>query len=315
MEAAVDVQELIGSLFNIALVIMIVATMVSAGFTTTLGNLGAVLSRVGLVLMVLATGLIIRPLVGWGTAELFGLSEPAYIAMVLIAVVPGAPLGVKFVMGAKADVTTGATFQVLLAVVASFTFAPTANFILDAANLGDGVDLPVRDLLITIVFLQVLPFVVGLLIRHYNERAATEWNGFAGKIIGPSFMAVVVLALLSSWRMIIDLLGDRVIVAAVVFTVVMIVIGYFVSVGDYRTRAATALIQPGTNAGPAFAAVAIAFGNDPAILGAVTAIIFIQIVVTAPIGTWMGRDKDDPRSEDQGKTDSIAESAEGTPNG
>jgi BASS family bile acid:Na+ symporter len=306
---------LIGSLFNIALVIMIVATMVSAGFTTTLGNLGAVLSRVGLVLMVLATGLIIRPLVGWGTAELFGLSEPAYIAMVLIAVVPGAPLGVKFVMGAKADVTTGATFQVLLAVVASFTFAPTANFILDAANLGDGVDLPVRDLLITIVFLQVLPFVVGLLIRHYNERAATEWNGFAGKIIGPSFMAVVVLALLSSWRMIIDLLGDRVIVAAVVFTVVMIVIGYFVSVGGYRTRAATALIQPGTNAGPAFAAVAIAFGNDPAILGAVTAIIFIQIVVTAPIGTWMGRDKDDPRSEDQGKTDSIAESAEGTPNG
>ena len=284
-------------MFNIALVVMIVATMVSAGFTTTLGNLGAVLSRVGLVLMVLATGLIIRPLVGWGTAELFGLSEPAYIAMVLIAVVPGAPLGVKFVMGAKADVTTGATFQVLLAVVASFTFAPTANFILDAANLGDGVDLPVRDLLITIVFLQVLPFVVGLLIRHYNERAATEWNGFAGKIIGPSFLAVVVLALLSSWQMIIDLLGDRVIVAAVVFTVVMIVIGYFVSVGDYRTRAATALIQPGTNAGPAFAAVAIAFGNDPAILGAVTAIIFIQIVVTAPIGTWMGRDVEDPSAE------------------
>ena len=310
-----EVQELIGALFNIALVVMIVATMVSAGFTTTFANLGSVLSRVGLVLMVLATGLIIRPLVGWGTAELFGLSEPAYIAMVLIAVVPGAPLGVKFVMGAKADVTTGATFQVLLAVVASFTFASTANFILEAANLGEGVSLPVGDLLKTIVFLQVLPFVVGLLIRHYNERAATEWNGFAGKIIGPSFMAVVVLALLSSWRMIIDLLGDRVLVAGVVFTVVMIVIGYFVSVGDYRTRAATALVQPGTNAGPAFAAVAIAFGNDPAILGAVVAILFFQIIGGGLISSWMGKDHGEPAEEGQEATDAAADMAGGTSNG
>ena len=82
-----DLQELIGALFNVALVIMIVATMVSAGFTTTFSMLGKVLSRVGLVLLVLATGLIIRPLVGWASAELFNLDESAYIAMVLLAVV------------------------------------------------------------------------------------------------------------------------------------------------------------------------------------------------------------------------------------
>ena len=309
-----EVQELVGALFNVALVVMIVATMVSAGFTTTFANLGAVLSRVGLVVLVLFTGLVIRPLVGWGTAELFGLAEPAYIALILLAVVPGAPLGVKFVMGAKGDVSTGATFQVLLAVVASFTFASTANFILGAANLGEGVSLPVLDLLKTIVFLQVLPFVVGLLIRHWNEKSALEWNVFAQKIVGPSFLAVVVLALLSSWRIIIDLIGDRVIVAGVVFTVAMIAIGYFVSMGGYRTRSATAMIMPGSNSGPSFAAVAIAFGNDPAILGAVTAIIFVQIVVSAPIGTWMGRDKEDPLAEDQGTTDSITESAGGTNN-
>lgn len=309
-----DVQELIGALFNIALVVMIVATMVSAGFTTTFANLGAVLSRVGLVVLVLITGLVIRPLVGWGTAELFSLSEPAYIAMVLLAVVPGAPLGVKFVMGAKGDVTTGATFQVLLAVVASFTFAPTANFILETASVGEAVSLPVADLLKTIVFLQVLPFAAGLLIRHWNEKSALEWNGFAQKIIGPSFLAVVVLALLSSWRMIIDLIGDRVLLAGIVFTVVMIVVGYFVSVGGYPTRAATAMIQPGSNSGPAFAAVAIAFNNDPAILGAVTAIIFMQIVVSPVIGTWMGKDKDS-EAEDGEQSESVTETVEGTPNG
>jgi BASS family bile acid:Na+ symporter len=138
---------------------------------------------------------------------------------------------------------------------------------------------------------QVLPFVVGLLIRHFNEKAALDWNKFASKIIGPSFLAVVALALLGSWQMIIGLIGDRVLLAGIVFTVIMIVVGYFFSMGGYRTRAATSMIQPGSNSGPAFAAVAIAFNNDPAILGAVTAIIFMQIVIAAPIGTWMGRNK------------------------
>ena len=65
----------------------------------------------------------------------------------------------------------------------------------------------------------------------------------------------------TSWRLIIDLIGDRVIIAAIVFVVVMAVIGYFLSVGGYPTRAATSMIQIGSNSGPSFAAVAIAFGN------------------------------------------------------
>jgi BASS family bile acid:Na+ symporter len=306
----VTVQELLGSLFNIALVVMIVSTMVSAGFTTTFAAIGKVLSKVLLVVLVLVTGLVLRPLVGWGLAELFSLDTPAYIAMILLAVVPGAPLGVKFVMGARGDVTTGAVFQVLLAVVASFTFAPTASWILDAADVGEDISLPVADLLRTIVFLQVLPFVVGLLIRYFNEKAALEWNVFAQKIVGPSFLAVVVLALLGSWQMIVDLIGDRVILAGTAFSVIMMILGYFVATGDYSTRAATSMIQPGSNSGPSFAAVAIAFDNDPAILGAVTAIIFMQIVVGGVGSTWVGKQfGPELESEEAGGDDSGAEPA------
>ncbi|MGI9578455.1 MAG: bile acid:sodium symporter family protein [Microthrixaceae bacterium] len=305
-------MEVIGLLFNLFLVVMIVTTMVSAGFTTTFSAIGSVLSRFGLVVMVLATGLLLRPAVGWGLAELFSLDTPAYIAMILLAVVPGAPLGVKFVMSAKGDVTTGAVFQVLLAVVASFTFAPTANWILETADLGDGVSLPVGDLLRTIVFLQVLPFVVGLLIRRWNEKSALEWNEFAQKVIGPSFLAVVVLGVLGSWQMIIDLIGDRVLLAGALFSVIMVAIGYTVSTGGYKTRAATSMIQPGSNSGPSFAAVAIAFDGDPAILGAVTAILFMQIVVTPVIGSWMGNslsgEPDDDEVIDMDATEGAAES-------
>ncbi|MDH3683244.1 MAG: hypothetical protein OEV40_25240 [Acidimicrobiia bacterium] len=42
-----------------------------------------------------------------GPGGAVNLDTPAFIAMVLLASVAGAPLGVKFVMGAKGNVTTG----------------------------------------------------------------------------------------------------------------------------------------------------------------------------------------------------------------
>ncbi len=300
-------EELLGPLFNVLLVVVIMAAMLSAGFTTTFAILGRVLSRVGLVLMVFGAGLVIRPLVGWAAAELFRLDVPAYIALVMAASVPGAPLGVIFAQKAKADIPTAATFQVLLALVASFTFAPTANFIIETAELGEGISLPVGDLVKTIAFLQVLPFVAGLLIRHWNEKGALEWNEFAKKITGPGLLAIIALGLLGSWQMIIDLIGDRVLLAGIVFTVVMIVIGYFFSSGEEGTRKATGLIQPNANAGPALAGVGIAFNNDPEILGAMIAILFIGIVITGVIGAWLGKDDSEEAAAEAGAASSLAE--------
>jgi BASS family bile acid:Na+ symporter len=301
-----EVQELLGALFNLLLVVVIMSAMLSAGFTTTFATLGRVLSQYGLVAMVLVTGLVVRPLIGWGIAEVFSLAVPAFIALVLVASVPGAPLGVIFAQGAKADVATAATFQVLLALVGSFTFAPTANLIIESADLGEEISLPVGDLIKTIAFLQILPFLAGLLIRHWNEKSALEWNEFAKKITGPGLLAIVALALLGSWQMIIDLIGDRVLLAGVLFTAVMIAIGYFISSGDYGTKAATALIQPNANAGPALAAVAIAFNNDPEILGAVTALLLMGLIITAPVASWLGKDQAD---EGEGGKDSLAQEA------
>ena len=69
----------------------------------------------------------------------------------------------------------------------------------------------------------------------------------------------------------------------------MIAVGWFVATGDTATRKATALIEPGSNAGPVFAAVAIAFDNDPELLGVVTVLIFLQIVVGVLAASYLGK--------------------------
>jgi BASS family bile acid:Na+ symporter len=91
---------------------------------------------------------------------------------------------------------------------------------------------------------------------------------------------------------IVDLVGSQLILAAIIASAVMLVLGYFISAGNSATRKTTGLIQIGCNAGPTFAAVAIAFDNDPEILGAVTAILFLQIVVGVVASSYLGRDSE-----------------------
>ena len=295
-----DVEAFMGALFNAALVIMIVATMFSAGLATTLPALGKVFRNYWLLVMVLITALFIRPLVGWGLAAGFGLEEPAYILMLLLAACAGAPLGAKFVMMAKGDPTTGASLQVLVATIATFTFPLMANWMITTADLGEGVSLPVGELIATVALLQLLPFVVGVCVRHWTPQHAMDWRPIVTKVSGIALLLVIALALLGSWEAIIDLFGQMVMLAGVIFCLIMMVVGWFIAKGDKATRKASALIEPGSNAGPVFAAVAIGFDNDPGILGVTTVLIFLQIVVGAVVASYMGRRAKGDGEEEEG---------------
>lgn len=179
-----------------------------------------------------------------------------------------------------------------MAALGSITFAPTANAIISAADLGDDISLPVGDLVRTVAVLQLVPFAVGLVMRHWAEDHALEWDPIAKRTSGLTFNVVLVGALLGSWETMVDLIGSRLLLSAVVASLVIAVVGYVVSTGDAETKRAAALIEPVSNSGPAFAAVGIAFSNDPEILGAMTAILVLQIVVGLVIASFWAKDND-----------------------
>jgi BASS family bile acid:Na+ symporter len=248
-----------------------------------------VFKKFGLVVLVLITAFVLRPLVGYGLTAIFNLGAAASIVMILLAAVPGAPLGVKFAMSAKADLTTAASLQVLLAIIGSFTFAPMANFMIGAAGLGEEFSLPVADLIRTVVFLQIVPFLVGMAVRHWTPEHAVEWRPPTQKVANYTLLIVIALALLGSWKIILGLFGDFALLAQALFVVIVIALGYFLSSGDRSIRKATAMIEPGSNSGPIFAAIAIAFNNDPEILGICVALIFVQIIVGTLVGSYLGK--------------------------
>jgi BASS family bile acid:Na+ symporter len=304
-----EIADLMGALFNASLTIMIVATMFAAGLMTTFSALGAVFKNVWLLVLVLITALVLRPLVGWGLAEVFGLATASYIAMLLLAACPGAPLGAKFVMTAGGDLTTGASLQVVLAAIGSITFPLTANLMITNAGLGEDISLPVADLIKAVAFLQLVPFVAGILVRHWTPKHAMDWRPPVQQVSTYTLLIVIALALLGSWRTIIDMIGDRVLLAQALFVIIVIALGWFLSRGDRSIRKATSLIEGGSNAGPIFAAIAIGFNNDPEILGITTALIFVQIVLGTVIASYMGKDQAAPE-EAGDEAPANAESAE-----
>jgi len=94
---------------------------------------------------------------------------------------------------------------------------------------------------------------------------------------------------LGSWRTLVELIGSLAILAGLLFPAIMIVVCWFFDTGERKTRIATSLIEPGSNSGAVFAAIAIAFNNDPVILGITTALVFVQIVVGTLVGSYLGK--------------------------
>jgi len=291
MESA---QELMKLIFNAALVVMIMATMFGAGLSTTLSALGGVFKNVKLLILVLLAALIVRPLVGWGTAAALSLATPAFIAMLLLAACPGAPFGAKLVMTSRGDVVTGASLQVLLAAIGSITFPITASLLIGAANLGDDITIPVWDLIKTVAFLQLVPFAAGIAVRHWSPESAAKWNPPVSQISNYTLLIVLVLAILGSWSTLVDLIGSRTLLAGIIFAVVMLFVGYFLATGDKVRRTSTALIEPCSNTGPVMAAVAIGFNNDPEILSAVVAINLLQIIVGVFAASYIAKGRPAP---------------------
>jgi bile acid:Na+ symporter, BASS family len=278
------------ALLNSVLVVFVVATMLSAGLRTEVSALVAVLRNGLLVLLVLLANLVVVPLLGLAVGILFALSSAGMIALVLVASSPGAPFGAKMAMIQKGDVVTGSVLQVVLAAIGSLTFPVTANVLLGWADLGQDISIPVGRLVLSVGILQLVPFAVGLAMRAWAPGTAASWMAPVARASNLAFVGVLALGVLGSWQQIVDLIGSRTLLAAVVFTAVGAAIGWALSARTGpTTRTTTGLIAPTRNAGPVFAAVAIAFGNDPPVLAAVSGILLAGLAVELPIASWLAR--------------------------
>ncbi|GAA2354582.1 hypothetical protein Cme02nite_47700 [Catellatospora methionotrophica] len=276
-------------LLNAVTVIFISATMFAAGLGATLPALRSAFTDVPLLVLVLVANLVVVPLLGWGLAALFSLAAAPAVALILLACSPGGPFGAKLGMIQRGDVTTGAAMQVLLAAVGSVTFAFTANALLTAADVGGGITLDVATLVRTVVLLQLVPFAIGLLLRHNAADTALAWHPGAVKVSNVTFLIVLAGMLLGNWGDVVALLGSRTLLAGFLFSVLAFGVGTLLATGSPERRTTMGAVSAVRNVGPALAAIGLAFSDQPAVLGALAALLLSGLCAAIPITAALGR--------------------------
>ncbi|MFF3666473.1 bile acid:sodium symporter family protein [Microtetraspora malaysiensis] len=276
-------------LLNAVTVIFIATTMFAAGLGATPAALRAVLADLPLLLLALMANLVIVPLLGWGIAALFGLPTAAFTALVLVASSPGGPFGAKLAMVQNGDVVAGAAMQVLLAAAGSITFGLTSNGILTAAQVGGGISINVAALVRTVAILQLVPFAIGLILRRYAPPTARSWHPVAAKVSNVTFVIVLAGMLAGNWHDVVGLIGSRTLLAGFVLSVVAFAIGTVLATGSPARRTTMGGVTAVRNAGPALAAAGIAFGNEPAVLGALAAVLLSGLAAAIPIAALLTR--------------------------
>lgn len=274
-------------------VIFIAATMFAAGLGTTLSALRGTVANLPLLMLALVANMVVVPLLGWGIAALFSLSTAPFIALVLVASSPGGPFGAKLAMVQKGDLVAGAAMQVLLASIGSITFGPTANAILTAAKVGGGISLDVGALVRTVAILQLVPFAVGLILRHYTASIATLWHPVAAKVSNITFLIVLAGMLLLNWRAVVALLGSFTLLAGFLLALAAFAAGTLLATGPQARRTTMGGVAAVRNAGPALAAIGIAFNNEQAILGALAAVLLSGLVASLPAAAVLSRQRAD----------------------
>ncbi|MFI6062534.1 bile acid:sodium symporter family protein [Streptomyces sp. NPDC051286] len=281
-------------LFNAVTVIFIAATMFTAGLGATFAALRGVLTDVPLLTLSLIANMVAIPLLGWGIGALLSLPTASFIALVLVASSPGGPFGAKLAMVQKGDIVAAGAVQVLLAAIGSLTFAPTVNGILTAAKVGNGISLDVGALVQTVALLQLVPFAIGLLLRRYAALTAQAWHPTAAGVSNVTFLIVLAGMLVGNWQNVVALLGSRTLLAGFVLAAAAFAVGTLLSTGPPVRRTAMGGVTAVRNAGPALAAIGIAFADQPAILGALAAALLSGLAAALPIAALLSSRRNGP---------------------
>jgi len=120
-----DILNLVGSIGNFFLPIFVFLTMFNVGLTQTLDDFFEYLPEWRFYLRMLLVNFILAPLVMWLLLQLFSLSKPLEIGLIIFSMAAGAPFVIKLTQFSQHDIALGATLLMVL-VFATSAFVPVA---------------------------------------------------------------------------------------------------------------------------------------------------------------------------------------------
>ena len=266
--------------------------MLGLGLSLTLEDFRRVLVYPKAVIVGLLCQMAILPFACYAIARAFALPPELAVGLMLLAASPGGATANLFSHLAKGDVALNITLTATNSILSLFTLPLIVNYSLEAF-MGQGKSIPLQfDKVLQVFAVVLVPVAIGMLIKAKKPSLSDRMQRPV-KIASAVFLVLVIAAAVVKERAHVVEYFQQVGLAALVFNLASLAVGYFVPiVVRLPKRQATAI---GMEIGIHNGTLAIAIASSPLLLNNSTMAIppaiysLIMFFTAAGFGWFMAR--------------------------
>lgn len=216
----------------IALLVFIIAMMLSVGLQVSVREMLDVLRKRGLMGRALVANFILVPIVAFIVIRLFNLPMDVRIGLALLALAPGAPIATQFTTRHKGALSFAATLLFVLFILAVFWTPIVANLL---APAGIEIHLPLLHTLETLVLYLFIPLAIGRVLQRWASPLAARIVKPVTLLATLSFVCGVIL-MLGENKHAREIIGTKAVFAMLLIIVLSMVVGWFSGGPEKATR-------------------------------------------------------------------------------
>jgi BASS family bile acid:Na+ symporter len=273
--------EILETLAMLSVLVFVISSMLSMGLSLTIKQIIDPLKNTKLVTLALVANFVLVPLVAYLITLVLPLDESVEIGLILLSTAAGAPFLPKLVEVAKGKIAFSVGLMVLLMVV-TIIYLPLVLPLL----LGD-VEVNPWDIAKSLIVMMLIPLAIGLFIRARYEEAAAKVQPTFAMAANIGILVLSILGLVLNFDSMIALVGSLGILAAVIFVVAALVIGYLLGGSDPGIRSVMGLGSGQRNISAALVVAAQNFDAD--VITYLMVVAIIGFVILFPAAGELGK--------------------------
>ena len=258
------------NIFKIVVVLYSVSNLLSLGIELNLKETIRSLKSFRLIILTLVWGWVVSPAFAYLLTKILPMEPSIALGLLITSLAPVAPFFPILVRNAQADVNFSAAFMPLT-MVATVVLMP-----LFVPFMMPGLALSIWALAKPLLFLILLPMIVGILIRIYSTRVADKIFPAIKMTAGITTVLSLASVLLIYFPEFIKVLGSYAILGQLLLAIGILLMAYFVGFGLKKNqRSAMALGMSSRNVSAMFAVYIVLPTPDPYLL--------VMILLSGPI--------------------------------
>ncbi|UCG25418.1 MAG: bile acid:sodium symporter [Chloroflexota bacterium] len=274
-------NDILETLALLSMLVFVISSMLSMGLSLTIKQIVEPLKDTRLVLLALAANFVLVPIVAYIITILMPLNEPAVIGLILLSTAAGAPFLPKLVEVAKGNAAFSVGLMVLLMVV-TVIYLPIVLPLL----LGD-VEVNPWEIARSLIVMMLIPLAIGLFVRARYEESASKLQPTFAMASNLGILVLAVLGLVLNFDSMIALVGSWGILAAAIFIILALAIGYLLGGSDPKIRSVSGLGSGQRNIAAALVVAGQNFDTD--VITYLMVVAIIGFIVLFPAAGELGK--------------------------